>query len=392
MNKSSIYNTLILLPFYWLFSGMLMISGGDKPMVAMVIISIIATLCCYGFSTIKVNIKQDKFLWVILAVTAYTIFSYYYHGYSSRGVRAILCAALFLSFFPRQLFSLRFLSVMMAIGSLCSLFMPLYYGEYLNAGRSAWPINAIPHATISASIGLLALSLSITSGKHRTISIFTFVVCTIALLLSQTRGLWLGYFAITGVIFIIKFKGLLAHKKVTLIAIAVVALCGFTLKPVIESRVNSTIDEVNKIAHGDLDTSFGLRLQMWQLTPQLIEGHIIFGQGSEHYKRFNSLYKQGDVSKTLKNFKPAHYHNQYIDKLVKDGVIGLFLLVALLVTPLLSISDKTRVTRYMLSSLVLLYAIAGLTDVPFNHAQTLLLYLLLICTLQATTQTKESYE
>ena len=35
-------------------------------MVAMVIISIITTLCCYRFSTVKTNIKQDKFLWIIL--------------------------------------------------------------------------------------------------------------------------------------------------------------------------------------------------------------------------------------------------------------------------------------------------------------------------------------
>lgn len=392
MNKSSIYNTLILLPFYWLFSGMLVMSGGDKPMVAMVIISIITTICCYGFSSIKLNIKQDKLLWVIVAMTAFAIFSYYYHGYSSRELRALLCAALFLSFLPRQLFSLKNLSVMMAIGSLCSLFMAFYYGQYLSLDRGLWPINAIPQATISASIGLIALSLSITHDKYRTISIFTFVVCTIAILLSQTRGLWLGYFAITGVIFIFRFKDLFVNKKLTLIAVAIIVLCGFTLKPVIESRVNTTLSEVHKIANGNLNTSFGYRLQMWKLTPQLIEGHLIMGQGSNHHKIFNSLYKQGEVSNGLKKLNPAHYHNQYIDKLVKGGVIALFLLITLLVTPLVSISKKPQITRYVLSSLVLLYAIAGLTDVPFNHAQTLLLYLLLICTLQATTQNIESYE
>ena len=281
---------------------------------------------------------------------------------------------------------------MMAIGSICSLFMAFYYGQYLDLPRPSWPINAIPQATVSASIGVIALSSSFISEKYRAISIFTFIMCTIAILLSQTRGLWLGYFTITSVLFIIRFKSLVINKKLTLIAVAVIALCGFTLKPVIESRVNTTISEMNKIANGNFNTSFGYRLQMWQLTPQLIEGHLILGQGGNHYKRFNSLYKQGEVSNGLKHLNPAHYHNQYIDRLVKSGVIGLFLLIALLITPLLSLSKKPLITRYTLNSLVSLYAIAALTDVPFNHAQTLLLYLFMICILQATSQNKENYE
>ena len=358
----------------------------------MVIISLITTLCCYGLSTARRNIKQDKFLWVIIAVTAYALFSYQFHGYSSRELRSLLCAALFLSFLPRQLISQKLFTRMIAIGSLCSLFMAYYYGQYLSLPRGSWPINAIPQATISASIGLIALSLTLNSSKYRTLTILAFIVSTIAVLLSQTRGLWLGYFAITSIIFIIKFKTLLLNKRLTFIAVAIFSLSGFTLKPVIEYRVNSTINEVNKIVNGNLDTSFGLRLQMWQLTPQLIDGHVIIGQGSNHYIRFNNLYKQGDVSTGLKHLNPAHYHNQYIDKIVKGGLIGLFLLTALFVMPLLSLSARPRAIRYMLSSLVLLYAIAGLTDVPFNHPQPTLFYTFIICILSTAVIQKNEYD
>lgn len=80
------------------------------------------------------------------------------------------------------------------------------------------------------------------------------------------------------------------------------------------------------------------------------------------------------------NLQPAHYHNQYIDKLVKNGVVGLVLFLSLLLTPLW-LCSKEHYAKYITISLCTLLAIASLTDVPFNHGQTLFIYMTYICIL-----------
>ncbi|WP_158264551.1 O-antigen ligase family protein [Photobacterium rosenbergii] len=348
-------------------------------MVAMVIISIIATLCCYGFNSAKINIKQDKFLWVILAMTAYAIFSYHYHGYSSRGLRALLCGSLFLIFLPRQLLSLKLIYAFLFIGSLCSMFMPFYYGEYLNVGRGVWPINAIPQSTLSSAIGLAALVSAIEEKKFERYFMFmAFTFSSIAVIVSESRGLWLGHFTVSSLIFFIKYRRCLLNKKNLLISLALLITSSIVLAPVVESRIGKTQYEIQQIEQGNFNTSIGLRLEMWMMAPQLVVDNVMFGLGSEHQQKFAEQIKSQDVSRTLKRDKPSHYHNQYLDQLVKNGAVGLILLMLLLISPLSSLTKAKPVVRYTVGSVVLLYSIAALTDVPFNHGQTLLLFTILI--------------
>ena len=75
MNKKAVTDLLILLPFIWLLSGMLVIRNGDKTMIAMILISIIATLISQGFYSVKHNLQHNKTLWVVLAMTGYALFS-----------------------------------------------------------------------------------------------------------------------------------------------------------------------------------------------------------------------------------------------------------------------------------------------------------------------------
>ncbi len=86
----------ILLPFIWLSTGMLILKNGDKTMVAMVVISIIATLCGCGTSSIKQNLS-NKMLWIVSLITIYGLFSYAYHGLSSTEIRAVISGLLLIA-------------------------------------------------------------------------------------------------------------------------------------------------------------------------------------------------------------------------------------------------------------------------------------------------------
>ncbi|GHA43909.1 O-antigen ligase family protein [Photobacterium aphoticum] len=388
MNKKTLLNAGMLLPIIWLFSGMLLMRSGDKPMVGFAIVAIIASICAYGFNMAKSNIKNDKFLWVLLATTGYALFSYHYHGLSSRELRALLTASLFLVFFPHHLLN-RYLHVLLLIGSLSSLGFAFYWGVYLGVDRGLWDINAIPQATMSAALGLLSLvSALYLSNPKRTICLLAFFLSTAAVLISQTRGIWLSYFVLIALFIIFQIRHVLTSKKGLLACVAILIAGGFSLHPIVEKRIGETQYEISQIMNGNLNTSIGLRLQMWALAPKIIDDNWLLGLGEEHKQKFNELYQQGSVSQALKHLNPAHYHNQYIDKIIKGGVVGLSLFIALLIIPLLSLTKSTYMHRYILVALVLLYAIASLTDVPFNHAQPLLLYMILVSCLMTPMENK----
>uniref|UniRef100_UPI003CC9172E O-antigen ligase family protein n=1 Tax=Vibrio splendidus TaxID=29497 RepID=UPI003CC9172E len=77
-------------------------------------------------------------------------------------------------------------------------------------------------------------------------------------------------------------------------------------------------------------------------------------------------------------YASSHYHNQFLDNMVKSGTIGLLFIIGLLIYPLIKIKSLNEENRYIVIGLTSLFFIAGLTDVPFNHPQPLLMYLLFL--------------
>jgi O-antigen ligase len=117
---------------------------------------------------------------------------------------------------------------------------------------------------------------------------------------------------------------------------------------------------------------------MWMLAPEFIKQKPILGHGEEQREILKGKLKNGEMSKNLFHDVSAHYHNQFLDKMVKYGVVGLTLLMALLLYPLMRVKKLPSLDTYIVIGLVSLFFIAGLTDVPFNHPQTMMLYLFFI--------------
>ncbi|MEH6530275.1 MAG: O-antigen ligase family protein [Photobacterium frigidiphilum] len=382
MNKDNIFKLLMLLPYIWLSTGLLVLRNSDKTMIVMMIIAIAATLIHRGLAPIKENLKNDKTLWVLLVITGYALFSYYYHGGSSREIRALIGASLFLICFPRELLTQRILLGLTLLASSLCLAYACYYNLYLNIERGHWPVNAIPFATMCATFGILAIAqLSRTSSLSVKLqATLALILCLTAIMFTETRGIWLGFTIAAAIILLLKIKNQGINWKYAIIGITVLLSIVFVAKPQIEQRIVQTQEEVTLITSGNLNTSsIGLRFQMWKLAPDMIKDNSILGLGDKHTLRFDELNKQGLVSKELFDFKPAHYHNQYLDKLIKNGAFGLLFLLALLIVPITQSKYVCMGRKYKIIGIVSLFAIAALTDVPFNHGQTLSMYLLLIC-------------
>ena len=380
MFKKHLINGLILLPFIWLFSGVMIYKDGTKAMVVMTIISIIMSVSTYKLMIIKENIKNNPFLWSIILMTFYAIIAKLTYGFNSNEFRALLCSSLLMLTFPKNLLTKKILIRLTLLASVCSLIFIYYNYEYLGLDRSTASINAIPYATACAAISVISFNLLFIS-KKITDKIFctTSLIITIGAVISlETRGIWLALFVTLFVSIIIKIIKYGLPWKLTIITTAITLLLIFTYQKDIEQRIQQTNNELVKIQSNDLNTSIGLRLQMWKLAPKMINGDLLFGTGEKQINKFDQLYHDGFVSKALYAFQPPHYHNQYIDNTIKGGLIGLSLLLLLLLTPFVNLKNKSNFYKSLTLSLVLLYSIAGLTDVPFLHGQTLLFYIMII--------------
>lgn len=383
INKNHIYIALLLLPYFFAVTGMLVLDGGDKKLIPFIILSMIISILLYKKEQIIKNLKLP-FIWLLSLLCVYTTFSYYYYGASSREIRALLGATLFLLFFPYQILTQRVIQWIVLVGSFAVCINSIYFNLYIGIERDAGYINPIPYATICALISIIAFSLLLDtcSLKGKALPLIAFLLSLPPIILSETRGIWLAFTLSIFFIVIAKcIKNPPSRKYIlfTFIFTATITYSGAILfKDKINERYSQTIYEIKKIQSDDYSTSVGLRLQMWMLAPELIKQKPILGHGQEQREILKDKLEHGEISWPLYHYASAHYHNQFLDKMVKSGTVGLILIIALLLYPLLIVQKLPSIDAYIVIGLVSLFTIAGLTDVPFNHAQTLILYLLFL--------------
>ncbi|WP_162598372.1 O-antigen ligase family protein [Vibrio rumoiensis] len=377
-----------MLSFFYVFSAMLILRSSDKIAVVIFIISTVSSLI---LSKGKIDIKKLTHppMLALLASCVFAIASYYTHGSSSRELRALLACYFLLLAFPWHLITLKRLSYLLLLGSVFSLLYTTYHSLYLNQPRGIWPINAIPSATMSATICSLSLCLffNIKEPILRRILSISFIISLITVLLSDTRGAWVALILTMLAIIIPNIK----RNKKNIIYLFIIGISSITLlQHPISERFHQTEKEIAKISSGNYHTSIGLRLQMWLAASEIIKTNPALGSGTSHKELLQQLYKDKKIPSIIAKERPAHYHNQYIDKTVKGGLIGLSLFLTILISPLLT-KKAPKIQKHLIMCIVSIYAIASLTDVPFNHGQTIIFFLLLTIPLSYKNENNEEF-
>ncbi|MEZ9003675.1 O-antigen ligase family protein [Vibrio splendidus] len=374
---------LLILPYFFAVTGMLVLDSGDKKIIPFILLSIIISLFLYKKEQLVKNLKSP-FIWLLSLLCLYTTFSYYYHGASSREMRALVGSTLFLMFFPYQVLTQRVIQWIILVGSFTVCINSIYFNLYMGIERDTGYINPIPYATVCALISIIAFSLLLDSSplKSKILPLVAFLLSLPPIILSETRGIWLAFTLSVITIIVAKcIKNPPSKKYIlfTFIFTAILASTGaFLFKDKIYERYNQTIYEVKKIQSDDYSTSVGLRLQMWMLAPELIKQKPILGHGQEQRDILKDKLEHSEISRSLYHYASAHFHNQFLDKMVKSGVVGVMFLISLLLYPLVMIKKLPPSDAYISIGLVSLFSIAGLTDVPFNHSQPMMLYLLFL--------------
>jgi len=135
--------------------------------------------------------------------------------------------------------------------------------------------------------------------------VLSVVLLTASLVMTHTRGAWLGLAA--GVTLILGFR-----QKTLLLALPVVAVAIFLASPAaVRERIRSLIDPQDVTARE--------RLYMWGSGVQILRDHPWTGVGIAGVLRAYPAYKHPDAVRARR----GHLHNNLIQVAAERGVVGL---------------------------------------------------------------------
>ncbi|MBL4284432.1 O-antigen ligase family protein [Vibrio fluvialis] len=376
-NKKNLSEVILLLPFAFSFALMIWFEGASKVLVITTIISLLCFVISFRKrlkSTLIDNLRQPFHI-LIWVFTLFIFVQSFLHGVSSREIRTLLCLSIIALYFPFRAIKPVYYHTIIVLGCITIFANSVYFNLIVGTSRWVGVINAIPYAGLAALLSLLSIYFSWDSKYSSKTHLcgFVSILPIISLVLTESRGVWLALSCALFVLFLNKFRFTFKKFILLLLLSSVTSMLSGSF---IEQRIEQTRYEFEQIQKGNMNTSIGLRLQMWQAAVKLAEGNWLLGLGNEHFEKLELLYKQNKVSKALYDYHPPHYHNQFIDNVVKSGLIGLSFLLLLLVLPLYLVRHSNKNLKNVVISVVMLYAIMGLTDAPFYNGQTFILYVL----------------
>lgn len=381
MTKSTsdnFFTFIIYLPIFSIFSVGLFYFGWDKSVISLFLVSIILCIFKYKTHSIIENIK-DPYIIILILSALYGSILYKTIGYGSGEIRTLIACCLFFLFFPKEKITVSSLPTLIVIASITSFSFVIYSKYFLNIDRATWPFNPI---TYSMSLCLFAAcSLYYSLKTKRYIYIVSYFLFSISIFLTESRGPILAFLITSLLLVAITILTRKNIKKTFLLIVTfILAITTLTHKPLID-RIESTRNELTTLSNGNYNTSIGLRLQMWMSAPYIIAEKPFFGVGDSFKSELNDLSEKDSFFKTIASFSPSHFHNQYIDKTVRSGIIGLILCLLTIYYPLYQCWKKGNIIsnerRIIITSLAMSVTICSLTEVPMNQSFFLFPYLIL---------------
>lgn len=148
-------------------------------------------------------------------------------------------------------------------------------------------------------------------GKYYWLAGLAFCICSAGLVFNATRGAWLAV-AIVSAVLLIYY--MLKNKRNLAVSIIFVALISTVLvnNPKFMHRLD-TIDDFDKYQ------SNTERILIWQSAWKMFKDHPILGVGLGQY---TENYQQKYISPQAKEPKLGHAHNNFMQMLAENGIVG----------------------------------------------------------------------
>jgi len=283
------------------------------------------------------------------------------------------------------------------IGGFALLGIAIYQAFVLGHPRVGGFYNIIMFGTISVVIALALFAglLFIKLGKMQLLVIsLSLLGALIAVILSGTRGAWLGLFVAVpftlGLIFLVND---IPRKRVIFVVVASIALAsivGILVGDKILDRWQATtqsIDESKSLT--DQRSSIGARLAMWDAAIKIWYRNPIVGTGlGDFHVDFDKMKKSGELAwADMPPEYSGYAHNILFEALAGTGILGLMgLILSTFMLPLVyffkalkgSVDEYDRYAAAFGLVFVAAFMVFGLTENWLVHKQLVLTYLLLL--------------
>lgn len=391
-NKNALFTWLeilfLLSPFIWLMSGVFNVPDGKSLLSRL--IPVVAFYCLFRFKgEWRKNLAIPSFKVFSLAnIALFVLFSLQHllGGETFSFARILLLVQLYLTVLPWRKISMSHLSAIVALGAVLTGAGSVYEVMILNIGRAgSLASNPIPYATFASVllISCLFFLFTVNAGKRLCALYLAGVAgATTAIIFSGTRGAWLAVL-VTLLMLALPLARRATPKTLlaTLFAGCLLASGSiYALGDKLESRYQQTSAELTNIANNNMNTSIGIRLQLWQRGWSYITQSPLLGTGTAGYlQKIEQDNKAGLITSIAASVSGSHFHNQYIDTLVRTGALGLFALLSWVLLPAwLLHKQKNRQLRNWALANAAIVLIAGLTDVPFHHTHIIYFYSMLM--------------
>lgn len=360
------------------FCGLFLFPQGHSILSNLVVIASICGLTnAYIYRNNNFGLKDYRLPFIFAIYATEILLNRLYHGDEYGIMRNLFYVATFAWLIPRKCILLRVTCIAIVVGGIGIGALAIY--QYLHGiPRPEGFTNANLFAMASLIMTLMSWFVLKESHEHRLIrytAFFSLAGSLSALVLSQSRGVWLALISVIFIAFF--FRAIRSKQPIKYIAwfISCIALVFIIYQntPLIQNRLGQGSSDLQLVEQGNFNTSWGLRVLAWKSAWLGFKSSPWVGVGGDG---FGPLKKEQVAKKiippSLLNQALYHAHNQYLQNMVIRGGVGLSALCILLFAPINIMRKKYWFSTGML--IPLSFAICGLSDVPFEHQNTLYMY------------------
>ncbi|QLB20567.1 hypothetical protein A6B43_03000 [Vespertiliibacter pulmonis] len=263
------------------------------------------------------------------------------------------------------------------IGASVAGIIAIYQKFYLGAERAFSDIISIQAGDIAVSLSAFSLIIAIYWTKQNAYKLTILCIIggllgIIASTLSGTRGGWISIpflFIITLYFYRNELSKRVIYSCTILFTAIIITIINIPQLDIIKRYKAAEDNIIQYIKRDTKTTSIGARLDMWQNALLGIKEKPILGWGSQGYL---DLKKQQVKQKTM-NKKTVLYndaHNQYLDSLIKRGMLGLLALIAIIFIPLKVFLNRIKEPDILIRTISLLGIIHIIAILLYCLSQT----------------------
>ncbi len=309
---------------------------------------------------------------------------------ASRYILAMLVLTLALAYPPKAVFWWSGL-VFGAIAGGSLAIWQVASGSYV---RAEGFMIAVQFGNLSLLLGFLCLAgIGWALGQPRSqlwvgALVLAAILGLVGSLLSGTRGGWLALPVGLTIIYLGYRRHMRRRYLAAGIAMAMTLLAALYLVPQtgVQDRLHMASEEVERYFETQQAySSVGIRFEMWRTALLLTREYPLVGWGEREYiESMQALVKDGELATVIGRF--THVHNDALDSLLKQGMVGLSGLLVMYLAPLLLFARQLSARRYghqhevrafALSGILLVSCmmVFGLSQAFFSHNSGVTVYL-----------------